>query len=342
MTDLPAPIRVDPQITGSAAGRIVGLAPQDHDGTWVYVPVCADQIDDGGWWEGSDFEDDPAARAPLIIFVGPNGKPLWRGDTGAAAAAEQAADRRDAAAVDSAGLTSDDGLVTITLDTDGPTEALVGRFPTIADAVAYLSLSAAIDPDHLEAGRYAVCAPLGVGNDDEALAAARVNGYDVFWALGGAYFTEGPHSDNRSAWSKRYMTMAMAGLAACARIGLIDCVGVGDPDCQDLEGDPGDYGLLFYSADLRARLSDVPATAYKIELGPDGFSIIDLGARTKLAFTMGADGYPDSTPADFWARELWLTLTLTHEADPGQRARVVDSWCRQFEDAEAWTPLAGA
>lgn len=99
----------------------------------------------------------------------------------------------------------------------GP-DAVVERFATIADAEAFLGLSASIDPDKLAAGGYSIDAPLGLGSDDEAIPTAARLGFDVFYSMGNAYFTKGLHSADMSGWSRGYPNTVAAALAALATV----------------------------------------------------------------------------------------------------------------------------
>lgn len=63
------------------------------------------------------------------------------------------------------------GPVTIDREIGGKLE-LIAAFATIGAAEEFLGLSATIDPDDLEAGRYGINAPHGAQSDDEALVIA--------------------------------------------------------------------------------------------------------------------------------------------------------------------------
>ncbi len=112
-------------------------------------------------------------------------------------------------------LINPQGHVSLTLETPHGVEN-VGRFTTIADAVAYLDRAPAIDADALAAGHYAIAAPHGVGNDDEASNRAEALGFDVFYSMGSAYYTGGPAK--LATWSKGYENKVAAAMAALATV----------------------------------------------------------------------------------------------------------------------------
>lgn len=128
------------------------------------------------------------------------------------------ADYRDGAANDSARLITAGGPVAI-CDTaiSGP-DSVVARFATIDDAEAFLNVSAAIDPDKLAAGAYSIDAPHGMGNDEEARAFAERAGFDLFYSMGGAYYSKGPHRSDMSNWSAGFQNLHHAAHVALSTI----------------------------------------------------------------------------------------------------------------------------
>lgn len=84
--------------------------------------------------------------------------------------------------------TPGEGPVSITLDTGAEQAAMIGRFKTIAEAETYLATSAEIDPDDLQAGRYSINTPHGVGSDLEAVESIEHMGYQIFRSMGGLYY----------------------------------------------------------------------------------------------------------------------------------------------------------
>lgn len=179
--------RIGPMIAdGFTSGRLAGEVYNDPGrGFWSVVNLAEDDDED----LNSDEEDD--ARGVL----------------------------------DSSELLVDDGPVHMTLEVKaGDPEEPIGRFATIRDAETYLTVSAGIDPDHLEAGHYAISAPHGAGHDDEAVDIAQALGFRLFMSMGSAYYAKKGVSTDHSinpgckGWSKAYPSIQAAANAANATI----------------------------------------------------------------------------------------------------------------------------
>jgi hypothetical protein len=137
----------------------------------------------------------------------------------AAPAIVREGERRAAEAVepgnDSSVLLCEDGPVAITLER-GDSVEIVGRTRTIADAESYLSLSASIDPDDLQAGHYGIDAPFGLGADSEAEPAAKRLGFHVFARFGGIYWAKSGQGTDTS--KPGYDSVEEAALRALASL----------------------------------------------------------------------------------------------------------------------------
>lgn len=118
--------------------------------------VVYDPEDDGDGWLLVGDDPDELARASVKRFE--DDRALFRLGTPDTTPAHE--------------LPVKNGPVVITLD-HGDKIEIIERFATISDAESFLSLSASIDPDDLEAGNYGIDAPHGVGNDAEAVTLAR-------------------------------------------------------------------------------------------------------------------------------------------------------------------------